>query len=273
LSELEHETDSLRRRLEDRDSAVPSVPRTTIDLLVEAAEANSSFGQTVRGTSGPASSVTTSQLDQGHPEDLGSNILTSNDVASNEVVAAVDSVTLPRSIEGTELGAETINELFVVYFRDYHEFMPIVQSPVLPNELFRQSVFLFWAVIGVACRSYTKDTSLLSTLTPKIENLSLLSLHSRFASLSTVKALLVVINWPFPKGSLSLDIEYPLSGGMLHMALQIGLHVPFLSQDFARVRLILTEEDITARAEVWAYCVILYQRWALIQSSLRRSKC
>jgi len=138
--------------------------------------------------------------------------------------------------------------------------MPILDHSKPVDWYYNQSPFLFWSVIGVAYRTYSPDRVLFNSLAAKITERAYASLNPIHASLCTVKGLLLLLNWPFPSSSLGQDIHFSLCGGMLHMAMQIGLHVPLSSQDFTRVRIRLKDEDIKDRAELWAHCVLVYER-------------
>jgi hypothetical protein len=146
----------------------------------------------------------------------------------------------------------------VRFFRDFHHFLPIFDPPRTPDEYFQRSQLLFWAIAGVACRNYAKDPTLLDSLGERVLNLSLLSL--RTPSVAVIKGLLLILTWPLPKNASSADATYAISGSVLHMAMQIGLHIPTSSQDFSRVKVNLTETQIVRRAELWGYCIVTYQR-------------
>jgi len=145
------------------------------------------------------------------------------------------------------------------YFRDYATFMPILDPSMGPNAYYTLSPFLFWAIVGVACRSYTRNPTLLGFLPAKIHNMALLTLNST-VTLQIVQGLLLVLCWPFPKVSMGHDLGYPLSGALVHMATHMGLHLPVSSQEFSRVRLKLDEDEIKRRAETWGYCQLIYMR-------------
>jgi hypothetical protein len=48
------------------------------------------------------------------------------------------------------------------------------------------------------------------------------------------------------------------------MAMQCGLHAPTFSQDFSKTYLKLPEQELVRRAEMWAYVVITYQRYTIL---------
>ncbi len=148
------------------------------------------------------------------------------------------------------------------YFMEYDQFMPIMDRTVSPNAYFAMSPFLFWTMIGVACRSYLQDRSLLERLSPKIVDLALSSIRIKPNTIHDVKALLLVLTWSFTQTSLTMDVTQCLSGTMLHMAMQIGLHQLLASQDseLSKIRSQAYKVSIKERSEVWGYCVVVYQR-------------
>lgn len=168
--------------------------------------------------------------------------------------------TKTQSLEGITLSPAVIDELFARYFQDFNHFVPFLDQSVSPNEYHRRSKFLFWAIIAVASRNWPKDPTLLDSLGEKVLNLALMSL--RQVTIPTIKGLLLILTWPFPKSAHGTpgDATFVISGSLLHMAMQIGLHIPTSSQDFSRVKIHLTEAEIVKRAELWGYCIVTYQR-------------
>jgi len=183
------------------------------------------------------------------------------DDSSDEKRATDTQPTKVQMLEGCALSPAVIDELFARYFQDFHQFVPFLDMDVSPNEYYRRSKFLFWAIIVVACRNWPKDPTLFDSIGEKVLNLALMSL--RQATIPTVKGLLLILTWPFPKnphGNIPGDTSHVLCGSILHMAMQIGLHIPTSSQDFSRVKVHLTEAEIAKRAELWGYCIVTYQR-------------
>jgi hypothetical protein len=183
------------------------------------------------------------------------------DDSSDEKRITDTQPTKAQILEGRALSPAVIDELFARYFQDFHPFVPFLDKDISPNEYYRRSKFLFWAIIVVACRNWSKEPTLLDSIGEKVLNLALMSL--RHATIPTVKGLLLILTWPFPKnphGNTPGDISHVLCGAILHMAMQIGLHIPTSSQDFSRVKVHLTEAEIAKRAELWGYCIVTYQR-------------
>lgn len=180
---------------------------------------------------------------------------------SEEQRAQDTQPTKSQSLEGNTLSPAVIDELFARYFQDFHHFVPFLDQSISPNEYHRRSKFLFWAILAVACRNWPKDPTLLDSIGEKVLNLALMSL--RHPTIPTIKGLLLILTWPFPKsanGGPAGDVTFVICGSLLHMAMQIGLHIPTSSQDFSRVKIHLTEAEIAKRAELWGYCIVTYQR-------------
>lgn len=137
--------------------------------------------------------------------------------------------------------------------------MPILDPTTSPNTYYALSPFLFWTIIGVGCRTYPKDPTLLVVLPSKIYAMALPTINSN-VTLQIVQAWLLILYWPFPKAATGQDLIYPMSGALIHMAMQLGLHYPVSGQEFSKVPIRLSEEDTKRRAETWGYCTLVYQR-------------
>ena len=148
------------------------------------------------------------------------------------------------------------------YFRDYAILLPILDPSITPNACYNLSPLLFWAVIAASCRTYSRNPTLLSVLPIKIQTMALMSLNNPQITLHLVQGMLLLLQWPFPKTG-GHDLTFSLSAAVLHLAMQIGLHLPVASQEFCKQRVRLTEEDLKIRAETWGYCTLVYQRYAL----------
>ena len=66
--------------------------------------------------------------------------------------------------------------------------------------------------------------------------------------------------WPLPISSTSTDPTLMISGLMLQVAMQIGLHRPSHAQDFSKFRVDLREEELKDRVKTWAACNVVAQR-------------
>lgn len=203
------------------------------------------------------------------------------DDGSEEQRPPTPLLTQSQALEGVAVSAGVIDELFKMYahfvlslktlsadrfsyFDEMHHFLPILDPQLTPNEFYQRSNFLFWAIVGTASRNYERDPTLLDCVGEKILNVALMTL--RYPSVYTIKGLLLVMTWPLPRAAGTTDVTYAISGSLLHIAIQIGLHIPTSSQDFSRVKVNLTEAEIRRRAELWGFCVLTYQRYDAAQS-------
>ncbi|KAL6243891.1 hypothetical protein RBB50_009325 [Rhinocladiella similis] len=172
------------------------------------------------------------------------------------------SATLSRVLDGQTVDARDIEATFQIYYRDYANLMPILDPSMSPNACYALSPVLFWVVVGVGCRTYPNNPTLLGVLPSKIKAMALLSVNGNI-SLPTVQAWLILLYWPFPKSNTGQDMIFPMSAALLHMAMQLGLHLPSFGQEFSKVRLRLSEEETKKRAATWGYCMLIYQRSCL----------
>jgi transcriptional regulatory protein LEU3 len=79
-----------------------------------------------------------------------------------------------------------------------------------------------------------------------------------------MKGQILLLNWPFPSGPFYREPSFLPVGALLHMAMHCGLHAPTFSQDFSKAYLKLPEQELLRRAEIWAYVVITYQRYTIL---------
>ncbi|KAE8372812.1 C6 zinc finger domain protein [Aspergillus bertholletiae] len=269
LSELKQETDELRKRLRSSQSALPQP--SPIAILTTAAEMGvpllgneAGLRLTPQSQSSPASYAETSAhfLSLGPPMSRAEH--TPGERASD--------LTVSRTLNGVEVIGEEIDEIFQLFFDQYARFLPILDPLTTPNTYYVQCPFLFWAVIGVACRTYPKNPTLLTALARSITEMALLSLASTSAPWHIIQALLLFLTWPMPKDNTRPELTFPLSGSMLHIAMQNGLHIPMSSHEFTKKRIPApSEAELGRRSELWARCVIVYQRACSIKGHPPRS--
>lgn len=183
-----------------------------------------------------------------------------------------------RSLDGHEVDSRKIRDCFAMYvcansflimscmelsssthrfFRQYSPFLPIIPTSLTPDKCFGLSQFLFWAIVFVGSRRYSRDPTLLGRLVPCINSMALQALGTRANPIETIQGLLILCVWPVPLNSMYKDITTVLSGAATHLAMQIGLHVVGSGQDFARTRLSSGYEDKLYRAQLWAHCLII----------------
>ncbi|KAL2815041.1 hypothetical protein BDW59DRAFT_177773 [Aspergillus cavernicola] len=183
---------------------------------------------------------------------------------------AVDRTT-PRMLNGVEVTGEEIDDLFQIFFRHYAPFLPILDPQTRPNTYYAQSPLLFWSVIGVSCRMYPQNPTLLTALAQSIIQMALLSVASASPAWHTIQAFLLLLTWALPKEGRP-DVTFPMSGMMLHIAMQNGLHIPVSSNEFSSVKISPPSEAVMVRrAELWAHCVFVYQRACVMKGQSLRA--
>ena len=164
-----------------------------------------------------------------------------------------------RSLDGLEVSSETISRIFSIYFSKYHPFVDILDAGLSPDAYFERSRLLFWTILAIATQYSTEDATLTVALAPRVNDLAIDCLKWRDQYLDSIQALLLLLNWPLCAGYPS-DITFTLAGASVHMAMQIGLHVPLSSQEFSKAKILLTDAEINQRTELWTHCLIAHGR-------------
>lgn len=127
-----------------------------------------------------------------------------------------------------------------------------------PDEYHQRCPFLFWTIVYVGCRYYTKDPTLLGVLAPKLNAMAFLALESRSYPLLTIQGLLLLAMWPVPMNTMYRDVSLVLSGAALHFSRQVGLHIFGIGQDFARTTINADTLEAARRAALWRVCCEVY---------------
>lgn len=167
---------------------------------------------------------------------------------------------LTRRIGDVALTHDRVQELFQHFFTFYHPFIPFLDSTRTPDEYYQSSPLLFWVMISVATRRY--DSTLLTSLAAPLSELLWKTLAEVPQSYLVVKALCILCTWPLPISSTSSDPTFMLSGLMMQIAMQIGMHRPSHAQDFTKFKVELREEELKDRVRTWATCNAVAQRVA-----------
>ncbi|KAJ5321950.1 uncharacterized protein N7506_011080 [Penicillium brevicompactum] len=258
LNELEREKEQLRQQLQI------SRHRPSDHPAIDAAPATAGIGVPSGFNSNVGSEV--SQKLASLPE----HELSLTDSASGTTTQGSET-TRSRSLRGVTVTGEEIDDLYQMFFRHYASFLPILDAQIKPNAYYAQSPFLFWAVIGVCSRSYPRNPTLQTALAQGVTEMAFLSVLSTCAPWFTIQGLLLLLTWPFPKENRP-DVTFPLSGMLLHVAMQNGFHIPMSSHEFSRVKIPAPSEiDMIRRSELWAQCVLVYQRSCVIKGQSPRN--
>ncbi|EEA20883.1 hypothetical protein TMatcc_000881 [Talaromyces marneffei ATCC 18224] len=167
-----------------------------------------------------------------------------------------------KRIEDVMVATDRINELFNLFFTFYHPYLPFLDREVTPEEYYTTSPLLFWMIISVGARRYQTDAQLLNSLAGPVTRLVWSTIADIPQSFHAVKALCLLCTWPFPTSSTSTDPTFMLSGLMVHVAMQLGLHRPSHTQDFSKFRVELIESELRDKVRTWAICNVVAQRVA-----------
>jgi hypothetical protein len=170
--------------------------------------------------------------------------------------------TLPRSIDGLQLNAEGIDNLFGQFFRYYHPLLPLLDPRLRPNEFYAQSSFLFWSILAVASRRWPKDSTLMAALRSRVLTHAMTSIFSPTTGTSTITAILLLLSWSFPETQTHDEMPYVFSSALVHAAMRIGMNTPDATQDYSRVKLAVSDVECRRRYQIYAHCLVLYQRYA-----------
>ncbi|KAI9760241.1 MAG: hypothetical protein M1835_000211 [Candelina submexicana] len=174
-----------------------------------------------------------------------------------------------KKLEDVVLSQDRIRELFNQYgypsrmaspfFAFHHPFLPIFDPEKSSDYYYDLSPVLFWSIISVAARRYTLEPNLLESLVGPLSRLVWATIADLPHVYHVAKALCLLCTWPLPISSTSNDPTFLLSGLMMQMCMQIGLHRPSHAQDFSKFRVELREEEIRDRVKTWAACNITCQ--------------
>ncbi|GAB7344581.1 hypothetical protein MBLNU457_3077t1 [Dothideomycetes sp. NU457] len=157
------------------------------------------------------------------------------------------------------LSDQQISELFQIFFTRYHAYLPLLSPDLHSATYFNMSPLLYWTILTVASRRYQGYPSLLAKLKQPLQHLLWDTISSIPQSYHVVKALCLILAWPLPSSSTSLDQSMSICGIMISLAMQFGLHRPQHAQDFSRTKLELREEDIKDRMNVWVVANLMAQ--------------
>jgi hypothetical protein len=149
------------------------------------------------------------------------------------------------------------------YFRQFSPLLPVLDAKIHPDSYYRSSSFLFWVIVATGARRYSKDPTLCTGVATRVAKTMFQCLSAPTPTIQAIQAIMLLSSWPLPKRKSSYKNSFALSGILVHMAMQIGLHNASLSQDYEKVTIQLSDVEIRRREELWSYCKLSYQRYLL----------
>ena len=152
-------------------------------------------------------------------------------------------------------------DIFYSYFSHYHPFLPFLDPGIPPHRYYDTSALLFWSIISVASRRMQSNPTLLTRLARTVTDVLWRSLQAIPHTLGVIQSLILLCAWPFPTSSSTTDPTYMLTGMIMQLSIQMGLHRPRNPEDFTKFRIKLTPQDITDRRRTWIASNIVAQRY------------
>ncbi|TGO83865.1 hypothetical protein BPOR_0581g00030 [Botrytis porri] len=140
---------------------------------------------------------------------------------------------------------------------------------------FAQDPVLEWGIVLVSARRYPQDPTLVLNLSKAYMKSLWNSISDMPQRASSIKALALLCTWPVPlirgftksrndkasatMGLSELDPTWMLSGIMMQISLQMGMHRPRHAQDFLKQTRDVSEAELSDRKLTWALCNIVSQ--------------
>ncbi|KAJ5683629.1 hypothetical protein N7462_006794 [Penicillium macrosclerotiorum] len=251
-AEMEKEIADLRRRL--ASSADPdqlAEPHTGDDLSQCSEEA---FGR--RDSTGIDRSRPVSVPAETHPS-IATPLTMKRD---GSILSQEDNT--PWRLEDVALSRARVARLFEQYFNYYHPFLPLLNLPKPPEVYLSRCPLLAWTIICVASRRSPSDPGLLAALSGPFSRLLWSTITGVPQDYRVVKALCVLCTWPLPTTSQRTDATFMLSGLMMQIAMQLGLHRPVQAEEFTTFRIEAQGEALKDRLHTWVICNIVAQNVA-----------
>ncbi|KAF7714889.1 Fungal Zn(2)-Cys(6) binuclear cluster domain-containing protein [Penicillium ucsense] len=168
----------------------------------------------------------------------------------------------PWRLEDITLSRARVARLFEHYFNYYHPFLPLLNLPKPPEVYLSRCPLLAWTIICVACRRSPSDPGLLTALSGPFSRLLWSTITGVPQDYRVVKALCVLCTWPLPTTSQRTDATFMLSGLMMQIAMQLGMHRPVQAEEFTTFRIEAQGAALKDRLHTWVICNIVAQNVA-----------
>lgn len=163
------------------------------------------------------------------------------------------------------------------YLKKYHPHCPLLDPTLGSDHYFNTSPILGWTIIIIAARRYSTDVQLLNKLITPHKKLLWATISEMPQRYYTAKSLALLCTWSIPittvnsrsspAGGLGLsemDPTFMLSGIMIQIAIQCGLHRPLNTDDLNRSSRVVSQAEIEDRKLTWALCNIVAQGFVTI---------
>lgn len=139
-----------------------------------------------------------------------------------------------------------------------------MENDIEPNSCYDNSPFLFWTIVAIGSRRYSKNPTLVVQLGPRVTELAKEALFTREGIIFNIQALILLCAWPTHLETLGNDITPVLAGTMLQLSMIVGLHVYGVGQDFSRTKFKMDPIQRDHRTRLWALSLTIFQRYSLL---------
>ncbi|KAF7944382.1 hypothetical protein EAE96_010779 [Botrytis aclada] len=193
----------------------------------------------------------------------------------NNASSSTDSKPKDQRIDDILVSGEQLAFLFDQYFSRYHHICPILDPSQTCDQTFAQDPVLGWGIVLVSARRYPQDPTLVLNLSKAYMKSLWNSISDMPQRASSIKALALLCTWPVPlirgftksrndkasatMGLSELDPTWMLSGIMMQISLQTGMHRPRHAQDFLKQTRDVSDAELSDRKLTWAICNIVSQ--------------
>ncbi|KAL4880919.1 hypothetical protein BJY04DRAFT_190374 [Aspergillus karnatakaensis] len=164
-------------------------------------------------------------------------------------------------LEDVSLPAPKVTELFGLFFKYYHPFLPLLDPEKSPLSYLQSCPLQAWTIICIASRQDLTHSGLLSTLSGPFTRLMWATLNGIPQDYNVIKAICLLCTWPLPTTSQRADPTFVLSGLMMQISMQLGLHRPVRSEEFTTLY-VGHGEAVKDRLQTWFVCNIVAQNVA-----------
>ncbi|KAL1972290.1 hypothetical protein VTN31DRAFT_7509 [Thermomyces dupontii] len=275
-AEMEKEIAELRRRLADAENAQAAAFDTTASEEMNNQSSEDVFYDPHSPPPSRAQSLAVSVDKRSSPARQGpSEAILPNGLSSGDV----------WTLEDITLSKTRVTRLFEQYFQYYHPFLPLLDPTKEPEEYMSCCDLLAWTVICVSSRRCPFEPGLLVSLSGPFSRLLWSVVSSVPQNYHVVKALCLLCTWPLPTTSQKSDQTFMLSGLMMQIAMQLGLHRPVQPEEFTTFKMEVRGEELKDRLHTWVICNLVAQNvatgygqppgtiydWALEPASLKNA--
>ncbi|KAJ4153351.1 hypothetical protein LMH87_009841 [Akanthomyces muscarius] len=168
--------------------------------------------------------------------------------------------TQARMLREHMVSGQDIDWYFNKFLQCFHPALPILRKRD-PDECYEASPTLFWVIVYVTCRRYTKDRVFFRALVDHVEKDIAKTLIDPVMSLETAHAALFLCAWPLPVIRLLTDSSTTYVSIVMTGIMMIGAHTGRGShKQFCvgtRKARIFTDEEASS---TWMACCILAQK-------------